>query len=370
MSAFARTDRSMVGQWWWTVDRYLLAGIGLLVLIGAVMVLASSPPIARNLKLDGMHFVLRHFIVLLPAAGCLFVVSLLTPLGVLRLSTFTLGLFWLLTLATLYWAPEIKGATRWLFIFGQQLQPSEFLKPGLAVVVAWVIARRPGLAGLPLALAIVGATIGVLLLQPDLGMAVVIGAFFATQLFVAGLGWLPIIMLAAGGVAALWSAYQLLPHVRERVDGFLDPTAEIYQVERALSAVQSGGIFGRGPGEGVVKFRLPEAHSDFVFATVAEEFGIIACLVIVLLFAGLVLRSLWRLQINTSRFVQLAAVGLIAQFGLQALVNMAVNVNLVPTKGMTLPFISYGGSSLMAMALTMGMLLALTRRGARLEALP
>jgi cell division protein FtsW len=370
MSAFARTDRTMLGQWWWTVDRFLLAGIGLLVLIGAIMVLASSPPIARNLDLDGMHFVIRHFVVLVPAAVCLFVVSLLAPRGVLRLATFVFVVFWLLTLATLQWAPEIKGATRWLFIGGQQLQPSEFLKPGLAVVCAWLIASRPGLAGLPFALALVAATVGLLLLQPDLGMAVVIGAFFSAQLFVAGLGWLPIILLASAGAGALWSAYQLLPHVRERIDGFLDPTAEIYQVERALSAVQSGGIFGRGPGEGVVKFRLPEAHSDFVFATVAEEFGIIACLIVVMLFAGLVLRTLWRLQLNPNRFVQLAATGLIAQFGLQALVNMAVNVNLVPTKGMTLPFISYGGSSLVAMALTMGMLLALTRRGARLEPLP
>jgi cell division protein FtsW len=370
MSAFARTDRSMLGQWWWTVDRFLLVGIGLLVLMGAIMVLASSPPIARNLRLDGMHFVIRHFIVLLPAAACLFAVSLLAPRGVLRLSVLVFAASWLLTLLTLFFAPEIKGATRWLFIAGQQLQPSEFVKPGLAVTVAWLLASRPGLKGLPLALILVGGTMALLLLQPDLGMAAVVAAFFATQLFVAGLGWLPIIVLAGAGIGGLWGAYTLLPHVRERIDGFLDPTAEIYQVERALSAVKSGGFLGRGPGEGVVKFRLPEAHSDFVFATVAEEFGIIACLVIVALFAGLVLRTLWRLQQNPNRFVQLAATGLIAQFGLQALVNMAVNVNLVPTKGMTLPFISYGGSSLVAVALTMGMLLALTRRGARLEPIP
>ena len=370
MSAFARTDRSLLGQWWWTIDRFLLVGIGILVLMGAIMVLASSPPIARNLRLDGMHFVIRHFLVLVPAGVCLFAVSLLAPRGVLRLAVVIFAAAAALTVATLFFAPEIKGATRWLFIGGQQLQPSEFLKPGLAVVVAWLLASKSGLKGLPLSLVLVGGAMGILLLQPDLGMAAVVAAFFAAQLFVAGLGWLPIILLAGIGAGGLWSAYRVLPHVRERIDGFLDPTAEIYQVERALSAVKSGGFLGRGPGEGVVKFRLPEAHSDFVFATVAEEFGIIACLVIVTIFACLVLRALWRLQLNPNRFVQLAATGLIAQFGLQALVNMAVNVNLVPTKGMTLPFISYGGSSLLAVAITMGMLLALTRRGARLEPIP
>lgn len=370
MTTFARTDRSLLGQWWWTIDRFLLIGIGLLALIGAIMVLASSPPIARNLGLDGMHFVVRHFVVLLPATLCLMGVSLLAPRGVLRLATVVLVVFSALTFATLFMAPEIKGATRWLFIAGQQLQPSEFLKPALAVAVAWLLASRPGLSGLPMALLLVAVTMALLLLQPDLGMAAVVAAFFATQLFVAGLGWLPIIVMMGAGVAGLWGAYTLLPHVQERIDGFLDPSAEIYQVERAMSALKSGGFLGRGPGEGVVKFHLPEAHSDFVFAAVAEEFGILACLVIVALFAALVLRTLWRLEANPNRFVQLAATGLVAQFGLQALVNMAVNVNLVPTKGMTLPFISYGGSSLMALALTMGMLLALTRRGARLEPLP
>ncbi len=370
MNAFARTDRSLLGQWWWTVDRFLLIGIGLLILFGVIMVLASSPPIARNLRLGEMHFVVKHFTVLVPTVLGLFGVSLLAPRGVLRLAVGLLAVFACLTLATLWFAPEIKGAHRWLFIAGQQLQPSEFMKPALAVVTAWLLASRPGMGGLPAALLLVGPTVALLLLQPDLGMATVVVAFFSIQLFVAGLAWLPIVILCGAGMAGLWGAYQLLPHVRDRVDGFLDPTAEVYQVERALSAVQSGGLFGRGPGEGVVKFRLPEAHSDFVFATVAEEFGIIVCLLLVAVFCALVLRALWRTQLNPNRFVQLAATGLIAQFGLQALINMAVNLNLVPTKGMTLPFISYGGSSLLAVALTMGMLLALTRRGARLEPVP
>ena len=368
MTAFARTDRTLLGRWWWTVDRFALGAVVLLAFLGVLMVFAASPPVARKLDLPEMHFIAKHLKTLFLALVCLFAFSTLAPRGVLRLAIACFVVFAGLTLATLVWAPEIKGAHRWLFPLGQQLQPSEFLKPSLAVVVAWLLARKPGLEGLPLAALITAATVAALLFQPDLGMAALISAIFCAQLFVAGLTWRWVAMAVGAGVAGLWAAYQSFDHVRDRIDTFLEPASAVDQAGIAMRAVSSGGLFGRGPGEGVVKFSLPEAHSDFVFVTAAEEFGILFCLLIVVVFAVLVLRTLHRIRQSEDRFVALAATGLVTQLGLQAVINMAVNLNLMPTKGMTLPLISYGGSSMVAIGLGLGMLLALTRRSVRLGA--
>ena len=368
MAVFSRTDRSILGQWWWTVDRAMLAGFAVLALFGMVMVLASSPGIARTLKLSSEgFFIVRHLVFLVPATGLLLAASLLAPRGVLRLAMAMLAVFGAMLLSTLLFAPEIKGAHRWIFPLGLQVQPSEFVKPALAVVTAWLLARFKGLAGLPEAGLTVGLVVLVLVLQPDLGMTVLTLAVFGAQLFVAGLGWLWIAGLAGMAAAGLLGAYALFPHFQERIDNFVDPTTEVYQVEKAMDAVASGGLLGKGPGEGQVKFTLPEAHSDFVFATAVEEYGALACLAVVAVFATIVLRGLVRVQACGDRFVQLAGTGLVVQLGLQAIINMAVNLNLMPTKGMTLPFISYGGSSMLALAFGMGMLLALTRKGARLR---
>lgn len=367
MSPFPRTDRGLLATWWWTLDRFLLAGFLVLALTGLVLVLASSPPVARKLGLPEAHFVLKHTLFLLPALAVLVATSLLAPRGVLRLATAMFGLFVALLALTPLLGHEVKGAARWLRVGGMLLQPSEFVKPALAVLVGYTLSRRDGLSGLPQALALVGPVVLLLLLQPDLGMTFVVLAVFGVQLFVAGLPWSLIGGFAVAGLAGSWAAYQTFDHVRVRVDAFLDPNLQPYQVEAALRAIEVGGLFGVGPGQGVVKYYLPEAHSDFVFATLAEEFGIIACLLVLLLFAVLVLRGLSRLHASEDRFVLLAGSGLLAQFALQALVNMAVNLALLPTKGMTLPFLSYGGSSLLALAAGTGMLLALVRRGARLE---
>ena len=304
---------------------------------------------------------------LLPASLLLVGVSMLAPLGVLRLGVGMYAGFGVLLLLTLFYAPEVKGATRWLPIFGVPLQPSEFVKPGVVILAGWLLSRWPGTGGLPAAMATVLPVLAVLVLQPDVGMTAVVGAVFGVQLFVAGLTWFWVLLLLGVAGVGLWQAYLWLPHFADRVNDFLDPGSLGYQIERALRAVAEGGLFGRGPGEGVQKWHLPDAHADFIFAATAEEFGVVACLALVALFAFLILRGLWRVNDTGDRFVQLAATGLIAEFGLQALINMAVNLNLIPTKGMTLPFISYGGSSLLALAIAMGMLLALTRRGARLQ---
>lgn len=370
MNFVPRTDRTLVGNWWWTVDRTMLAGVAFLALVGLVLIFAASPAVGERVYGAEMHFVVKHLFFLIPASALLLGVSLLAPLGVLRLSVGMLALFGFLMLLTLVFAPEVKGAYRWLPLFGFPLQPSEFVKPALVVVVAHLLAARPGIGGLPVTLPLVLAVLVVLVMQPDIGMTAVVAMVYGLQLFVAGLNWFWVLLLLGVGMLGGWQAYLWLPHFTERVNEFLDPTSLGYQIERALRAVASGGLFGRGPGEGEQKWHLPDAHADFIFAATAEEFGIVACLALVALFGFLILRGLWRINESNDRFVQLAATGLIAEFGLQALINMAVNLNLIPTKGMTLPFISYGGSSLLALAIAMGMLLALTRRGARLQLRP
>jgi cell division protein FtsW len=362
-----RTDRSIVGNWWWTVDRTMLAGVAILALIGTVLVFAASPAVGERVFGAEMHFVYKHLVLLVPGSLLLVGVSMLAPLGVLRLGVGMYAGFGVLLLLTLFLAPEVKGATRWLPIFSVPLQPSEFVKPGLVILTGWLLSRWPGAGGLPAATAAVLPVLAVLVLQPDVGMSAVVAVVFGVQLFVAGLGWFWVLLLLGVAGLGLWQAYLWLPHFADRVDDFLDPGSLGYQIERALRAVAEGGLFGRGPGEGVQKWHLPDAHADFIFAATAEEFGIVACLALVALFAFLILRGLWRVNDTGDRFVQLAATGLIAEFGLQALINMAVNLNLIPTKGMTLPFISYGGSSLLGLAIAMGMLLALTRRSARLQ---
>jgi cell division protein FtsW len=370
MIALSRTERGLLARWWWTVDHAMLAGLGLLALSGFVFVLASSPAVAARLGLPSLHFVGRHVLFLLPAALLLFGCSLLSPTGVRRFASGLLVVALSMTVLTLLIGPETKGAQRWLPIGGLVVQPSEFLKPALAVVVAALLARAPGLSNAVPGVLLAALVVTLLLAQPDVGMALMVGALIAVQLFVAGLPWLLVAGLAVGAGLAVWQAYLFFPHVAERIDRFLDPsTGDHYQVGLALEAVRGAAWFGSGPGEGRIKYVLPDAHSDFVFAVIAEEFGLIACLALLGLIGFVVLRGLRRTELVADRFSLLAATGLIVHFGLQAMVNLGVNLSLLPAKGMTLPFISYGGSSLCALALGMGLFLALTRRRASTEVL-
>ncbi|HYM30559.1 MAG TPA: putative lipid II flippase FtsW [Candidatus Cybelea sp.] len=365
MITLSRTDTSIVGRWWWTVDRWTLVALGVLIAIGGVLTLAASPAVAARIHLDQFHFVRRQAIFLLPALGLMFGVSLLSPLWVRRLATLGFVAFFVLMLLTLVAGSEIKGAHRWLYLAGLSLQPSEFVKPCFAVLAAWMFAeqrRNRRFPGQVLAMALFVCVMGVLLLQPDVGMALVVAAVWFAQFFVAGLPMALVAAFIVLGVAGFAGAYALLPHVASRVDRFLDPTGgDNYQIERAMQAFHTGGLFGRGPGEGSVKSVLPDAHTDFIFAVAGEEYGLFLGLAIIAIFAFIVLRCLVRMLEENNLFVVLAGTGLITQFGLQAVINIGVNLRLMPTKGMTLPFISYGGSSLLALALAMGMLLALTR---------
>jgi len=366
MTAFTRTDTSLLGKWWWTIDHWTLAAVALLIGFGVMMTMAASPPVADRLGYESFHFVRRQLVYLPIALVFLIGASLMSPLGIQR---FAIGFFIIslvLLVATFFFGTEIKGAQRWIKISGVSLQPSEFIKPTFAIITAWLFAMKSKTGkniGQTTAVVLYGLVVSFLLLQPDFGMTVVVSAVWFTQFFLAGLPLVWVAGFIALGIAGAVCSYFFLPHVASRVDRFIDPTSgDSYQVTRSMEAFMNGGVLGRGPGEGSVKTVLPDAHTDFIFAVAAEEFGMIACLIVIGLFAFVVLRGFTRIIKETNFFILLSVTGLIVQFGLQALVNMASTLHLMPTKGMTLPFISYGGSSLVSIALCIGMVLALTRR--------
>ncbi|HET8729008.1 MAG TPA: putative peptidoglycan glycosyltransferase FtsW [Alphaproteobacteria bacterium] len=374
MVALARTDTSVLGRWWWTVDRWTLAAFALLSGFGAILVAAASPPVAARIGLDEFYFVERHVVYLAASLVIMAATSLLTPVGVRRLALLMLAGGVVGLAGTLVVGVEIKGATRWIQLPGLSVQPSEFVKPAFAVVAAWLFAQQKMKAGFPgnlTSTALFGLILALLLAQPDLGMAVVVTAVWGTQFFLAGLPMLLVVILAVLAVGGMVGSYFAFSHVASRIDRFLDPSSgDSYQINRSLEAFRNGGVWGTGPGQGTVKLYLPDAHADFVFAVAGEEFGLLWCIVLVALFAFIVLRGFARLNDDSNLFVLLAGAGLLVQFGLQALINMGSTLHLIPTKGMTLPFVSYGGSSLIALGFGMGMMLALTRRRPGMGAVP
>ncbi len=371
MLTLARTDTSIVGRWWWTVDRWMLLAIGLLITLGAVLTLAASPAVAERLDLWSFHFVTRQFVFLGLAIALMLAVSMFDTVTVRRIATCGLLASLPLLVLTLVIGPERNGAHRWLQVAGFSLQPSEFVKPFFIVVTAWMLSAEKGNQPIP-GNAIAGALAllvsGLLLAQPDIGMALVVVVVWSSQVFMAGLPFIWVGALIAIAAVASVLLYNNVPHFTSRIDRFLDPAAgDTYQIETALEAFSNGGLMGRGPGEGIGKRVLPDAHTDFIFAVAGEEFGLVVCILVVCLFAFVTLRGYRRLMGEDSLFIMLAAGGLLTQFGLQAAINMGVNLRLLPTKGMTLPFISYGGSSLLGLAIGMGMVIALTRRRPRRE---
>jgi cell division protein FtsW len=368
MPALSRADNSVLGRWWWTVDRWTLGAVGALIGFGYIMMLAASPAVAERIGSSRDLFLFKQVFFLAAAGAVVVAVSLLSPRGVRRLAIIGCIIALALTAATMVVGVEIKGARRWLALPGLSVQPSEFLKPCFAVVAAWLMSegrRTPRFPGKLLAIGIFLVIALLLKSQPDVGMLAVITAVFFAQLYVDGLNLFLVAIAVIGFGFAGAGAYMLFPHVQKRVENFLHPgntTGSDYQPHTALEAFGNGGLLGRGPGEGHVKDILPDAHADFVFAVAGEEFGMILCLVIIAVFAFIVLRALLRLLKEQELFVVLSCTGLVSGFGLQAFINMASSLQLIPTKGMTLPLISYGGSSALAVALGMGMLLALTRR--------
>jgi cell division protein FtsW len=366
----SRAERSLVTDWWFTVDRMLLATVLTIAGAGVVLSLAASPAIAIKRGLPTYYFVERQLVFIALAVTVMLGLSLLAPGSIRRVALGLLVGSLALLVVVLVAGAEINGARRWLHVAGYSLQPSELAKPAFVVLSAWLLAKwrsRPGLLALPLALGLHLILVGLVALQPDVGQAMLVSLVWCMLFFLAG-GRVRWFLTLLGMVAAgFWTAYSTVGYVRLRVDRFLTPgLGESYQATRARQSFVEGGLLGRGPGEGTIKAVLPDAHNDFIFAVIAEEYGVLACLVLLGLFALVVTRVFTRQMREGDDFLRLASMGLALLFGLQAIVNMAVNAGLLPTKGMTLPFISIGGSSTLAVGVGLGMLLALTRRRADL----
>lgn len=366
MRMFSRTDRGPLAQWWWTVDRPMVVGVIVLIGLGYLMAFAASPAVAQHIGKPIYYFANKQLMFLTFALLVFLAVSMLNVVQI-RLFAFLL-LFAALSgmVATLFVGVTAKGANRWLIIAGLSVQSSEILKPAFVVVTAWLLARqRARFDGcfIYLALALLVGVCLLLVMQPDIGQMSLICLAWMCLYFLSGgslrlLGALTVLGMIVGGYL-----YSTLPHVADRVDRFMDPSSgDTYQVDRGMDAIRAGGLVGVGPGNGQIKSILPDAHSDYVFAVAAEEGGLLMGSFIIAVFGFLIWRALVALRDETDHWVQLSAAGLICIFGLQVVINLAVNLNLMPAKGMTLPFISYGGSSLFASAITMGMLVGLMRR--------
>ncbi|HEV7417942.1 putative lipid II flippase FtsW [Tianweitania sediminis] len=361
----SRLDRSPVSNWWWTIDRWFLAAFLMLMILGVVLSFAASPAVAERIGLDSFHFATRQIIFMVPASIVMIGVSFLNARQIRRLALVMLMMTLLLMVMVLYVGVEVKGARRWISFAGLSVQPSEFLKPAFVIICAWLFAehaRQPDIPGNLFAMILLGLVIALLVAQPDLGQTMLTLATWCVMFFVAGMAWFWIIALGAAGVVGGLAAYTIFPHVAGRIDRFLTGEGDTFQVDMGRDALVNGGWFGQGPGEGTVKRVIPDSHADFVFAVAGEEFGIILCLIIMAIFAFIVLRGLSTALKEHDDFTRYAVTGLVTLFGLQSFINMGVNVQLLPAKGMTLPFISYGGSSAIAIAISMGMVLALTRK--------
>ncbi len=361
----SRADRSRVADWWFTVDHVLVGAILALVGAGLVLSLAASPAVALRKGLPTYYFVERHLFFSALGVMVMLTVSLFSPRGVRRLALGLFAVSMLGIIAVYFVGGDIHGARRWLSIAGHSIQPSEFAKPGFVVVSAWLFAesqKRADMPALPIAIFVAALFTGLLIAQPDVGQTLLVTAVWGTLYFLSGQALLGAGIIAVCGVMGLAFAYSSFDHVRFRIDKFFSPTPGDYsQLDRAIRSFSEGGFLGRGPGEGTIKTALPDAHTDFIFAVVAEEYGVIACLVLLGLFAFIVMRALLAAAQEKDAATRLSIQGLALLFGLQSLINMGVNVGLLPAKGITLPFVSSGGSSMLAVSITLGMLLALTR---------
>lgn len=363
---FTRTDDSLLAEWWFTIDRRLLVSLLMLIGAGLIMSLAASPAIAVKKGLPAFHFVERHVVFASVSVVVMLLVSLLGPRYVRRLALGLMLLAIVGMIAVLVFGPEINGARRWINVFGLSLQPSELAKPGFVVASAWLLveARRAGDAtALVISGAFYVAIVGLLVAQPDLGQTLLVSVVWGTLFFLSGQPLRRAAAFAFTAIALFGVAAFTFDHARQRILRFVAPSSgETYQTDRALQSFAEGGLLGRGPGEGTIKTVLPDAHTDFIFAVIAEEFGAVACLLLVGLYGFVLVRAFARARIEPDAFTRLAVMGLALLIVVQAVINMGVNVGLLPAKGMTLPFVSAGGSSSLGTAIAAGLLLALMRR--------
>ncbi|MEO5611545.1 MAG: FtsW/RodA/SpoVE family cell cycle protein [Sphingomicrobium sp.] len=375
---YGRSDRSAAGRWFWEIDRVLLLLIAVLIGIGLIAVAAASPAAAQRYSGGSVHFSELHYFYRQIAWIALGVpvmigISMLTRERARRLSLFGAGFFFVMLIFVPVLGPEVNGAQRWIDIGIGQVQPSEFLKPFFVVAMAWLLSLRESDRTLPIfamSALVTGAVAFMLMRQPDFGSTIIFGCVWIAMLALAGGSLRMLGGLAVAGLVLVVLAYFFYDVATVRIDGFLFGEGDTFQTDNAMRTLTAGGLFGMGPGGGTRKFGLPEPHTDYIFSVIGEEFGLIACLAIAFLYLTIVIRVLIKLLDEDSSFAILAAAGLVIEFGLQALINMAVNVQIAPSKGMTLPFISYGGSSMLALSIGMGLLLAFTRRNPYLTRSP
>lgn len=361
----SRVDRGPVANWWWTIDRWFFAAFLTLMGLGIILSFAASPAVAERIGLDSYHFVTRQLLFMVPALIAMIAVSFLDARQVRRLALLMLLGSLAFMVMALFFGVEIKGSRRWIHIAGISIQPSEYMKPAFVIICAWLFSeqtKRNDIPGNLFAMILLGLVLALLIAQPDLGQTVLVLSTWGVMFFMAGMPWFWIALLGCTALGIGFVAYTAFPHVAGRIDRFLTGEGDTFQVDMGREALVRGGWLGQGPGEGTVKRILPDSHTDFVFAVAGEEFGIILCLVIAGMFAFVVLRGLSKALGEKDDFSRFAVGGMVVLFGLQSIINMGVNLQLLPAKGMTLPFISYGGSSLVAMAISMGMVLALTRK--------
>lgn len=362
----SRSGDNILSKWWWTIDRPMLFAFLLMIAFGIFMAAAATPVVANRIGIDEFYFLKRHLLYIIPSLSIIFFVSALSSSNLKKFALLLFIFAVIMTLFTLFFGVEIKGAKRWLSFFGFSMQPSEFAKPAFAILTAWCFDEQTKnhdfrgyfLTGISLTLLAF-----LLALQPDMGMLFVTVAIWLGQLFLNGLPKIfiaIIIMICSGGFLL---AYAVLPHFASRIDKFLTPgSSDLYQINRSLDAFSNGGFFGVGPGEGIIKRYVPDAHADFVFSVLGEEFGFFICAFLIILITFIVMHGMIKALKHNNLFSILASFGLLSQFGLQSFINIASSLHIIPTKGMTLPFISYGGSSMIAVSICVGMILSLSKR--------
>tara|TARA_B100001094_G_scaffold323328_1_gene373996 strand:+ start:312 stop:1439 length:1128 start_codon:yes stop_codon:yes gene_type:complete len=369
-AAFTRKDTSVVGSWWWTVDKYIILIIGTLLGIGSILILAAGPPAADRIGVDSFYFVRKQYYFIPLSLVVMFIFALTPPLWLKRISVFALCIVIPLSFFTIIFGHENNGATRWVRVFSFSLQPSELIKPFIVIFTAWMFSlqKKNNFPGVKISLLVLLLVCLILVSQPDIGMTLLMICVWCSQLFIFGISFIFVLGATLFLISFAAFVYFSFPHVASRVDRFLDPSSgDNYQINQALLAFNNGGLLGRGPGEGRVKETLPDAHTDFIFAVAGEEFGFLLCFIIVILFCSLSLRAFMNILSESNIFIVIAITGLTVQLSIQALINMASSLHMVPTKGMTLPFISYGGSSMIATAICLGMVLSLTRRRNKID---
>ena len=371
MIFISRNDKSFIYRWWWTIDQWNLLQIIVLAAIGSILMFTVGAKVAEKHNLPELYFFTHHIYYLIISLFSMIFSTFLSSKGIIRLSVVGFILCLVLLLMVMLFGPDKHGASRWLIIGNTSIQPSEFIKPFFVIITAYLISNQHKLLKfLPsminsfhISLLLLFIILAFLLKQPDIGMSVIIILIWSGQLFLSGLSlrWFFLLFCFLG--AGLLLGYTIFPHVKERIDCFFNvPCEEIDQIKYSFNAYESGGLIGNGPGVGVIKDKISDAHTDFIFPVIAEEFGAIFCMIILLLSCSIVIRGLIRIYDKNNLFALLAVGGLLMLFGLQVLLNVSVTLGIVPTTGITFPFISYGGSSLLSISISMGIVLALTKK--------